>query len=366
MADAYACWRAELKTPTPDADRLRRPTDLALLCGFWRIDSARMKPDHPVAIWPQDGANGPAIFVKIGVGARDGESLFNTINDEARVDDFLGSTWLKCIAVEEGVYHQAMLTGRWPDNKPARQMSDTEKLDLVPDTPPAEGGNNPVGEDGQPLDLFHQQVTDKIEAALEKAQALKFPITTMEDAQKGAEIIETLTGLGKQGEAKRKLEKQVWLDGAAAVDLKWSPVRAASEMIAKLKAVIETFKRAETARLQREQAERDAAERERIAEEARKEAERHGQPVDEAEIAQHVEEQIAAAPPPVVEPVRVSTAHGRAISSPKVKTATITDLVALATHLATVKDADLIEYLQKRANAAARAKITLPGTRIDP
>lgn len=376
MADAYATWHAELKTPTPEADRMNRPMDVAALAGFWRIEGARMKPDYPCAIWPQDGDAGLATFVKVGVGARDGESLFNTITDGERVHEFIGTTWLKCVAVEEGVYHQAMLTGRWPDGKPARQMSAEEKLDLVPDTPQAEGGNNPVGEDGQPLDLFHEQVVTKIDAALAKAQALPFPITTMEDAQKGAEIIDTLTALGKQGEAKRKAAKQFWLDGAAAVDQKWSAVRSASEMIAKLKGVIETFKRAETARLQKIADEAARVERARLQKIADDEAEEkrvalQKQLDEEAEQRGEAAEQVVVEPEKVevkaetVTAPKVSSTYGRAVSTPKVKTATITDVRALCEHFIHAGDADFLEYLGKRANAAARAKITLPGTEID-
>lgn len=378
MIPNYGLWRTELAEPTPEADRHTRIDTPELITGFWRILSARTKPSHPVAIWPDDGSAGPAVFFKIGVGARDGESLFNTVTDPERVDEFKQSTWFKCIAVSEADYHSAMASGRWPDGTPARQMSAEEKLDLVPDTPSSEGGNNPIGEDGQPIDLFHEQVTTKIAAALDKAKALPFPLTTMEDAQKGAEIIETLTGLGKQGETKRKLEKQPILDAAAAVDAKWSLVRDASEMIAKLKAVIETFKRAETARLKKIADDAAEVERKRLQDIADAEAETRRvalqkQLDDEAaqrgESAEQVvveAERVEVAPAPVVEPVRVSTPHGRAVSTPKTKTATITDLRALSEHFIHAADADYIDYLQKRVNAAARAKITLPGTRIDP
>lgn len=378
LTDSYDLWRAELAEPTPESDRHTRVDTPELIAGFWRILAARTKPSYPVAIWPENGASGPAVFFKVGVGKRDGESLFNTVTDADRVGDFQHSSWLKCIAVSEADYHAAMASGRWADGQQARQMSDIEKLDLVPDTPASEGGNNPVGEDGQPIDLFHEQVTTKIAAALDKAKALPFPLTTLEDAQKGAEIIETLTGLGKQGEAKRKIEKQPHIEAAAAVDQKWSLVRDASEMIAKLKAVIETFKRAETERQRREAAEAAEVERKRLQKIADDEAEERRvalqkQLDDEAaqrgESAEQVvveAEQVEVAPAPVVEPVRVSTPHGRAVSTPKTKTATITDLRALSEHFIHAADADFVDYLQKRVNAAARAKITLPGTRIDP
>lgn len=363
--EGWALWFAEQANPTPEERRLDRPSEPALMSGYWRINRARTKPDTPMAIWTQDG-EAHTIFQ---FGAHQPK---NTSTDEKRWHDFIAKDWLKATAISRDEWDRALQSGKFDDGKDAREFTDEERLDIIPDTPREAGGNAPEG-DG---DTFHEQVVTKIDAALAKALALPFPITTMEDAQKGAEIIETLTGLGKQGEAKRKIEKQPHIDAAAAVDAKWSPVRSASEMIAKLKTVIETFKRAETARLQKIADEAARVERKRLqdiadaeAEEKRvalqkqldDEAEQRGEPAEQVVIEAEKVEVVAE----TVTAPKVSSTYGRAVSTPKTKTATITDVRALCEHFIHAGDADFLEYLGKRANAAARAKITLPGTEID-
>lgn len=379
MMASYKLWRNELVSSTPPERRGDRTTEAALQCGFWQIESARTKPSYPVAIFPQDGENGQRIIVKIGVGAKDGQSLFSDADTE-RFDDFAASTWLKCISVTEADYHAAMDSGRWPDGKPARQMSDTEKLDLVPDTPTDQGGNNPVGDDGEEIDLFHQQVVTKITAELDKAKAIKWPFRSLEEANKAAGIVETLRGLGKQGEAKRKEQKQPHLDAAAAVDAKWALLKDASALIGAMVTAIQSFRDAEELRLKREQDEAQRVERERLRKEAEETARREAEaaarealargeafeePTEEA-IAEQAEaaadEAIAAAPPMPAPTVRVGTAHGKAISKPKRKVGKIVDLDKF---IAAVKgQQDFRFFLEDKANKLARANTTLDGMEI--
>jgi hypothetical protein len=40
-------------------------------------------------------------------------------------------------------------------------------------------------------------------------------------------------------------------------------------------------------------------------------------------------------------------------------------MALMAAHFTDTKDADFIDYMQKRGNAAARAKVTLPGMEIE-
>ncbi len=372
MTASYALWRTELKTPTVEDKRHERENKPAMLCGFWRILSARTKPDHPVAIFPQDGDSGQRIIFKIGVGAKDGQSLFSDADTE-RLDDFLNSTWLKCVAVSEADYHSAMNSGRWPDGKPARQFTEEQKLahtvDLIPDTPTDEGGND----EGLPYD---QQIDAKMKAEIAKHDALG-KIDTQEKANAAAAILEAIQALGKLGNARRDADRQPHLTAAAAVQNLWVPILTPGSTVAQqIKDAIEAFKKAEKARLQKIADDAAEVERKRLqdiadaeAEERRKtlqaqldaEAEQRGETAEEVVIAAEVVEvkaETVAAP-------RVATAFGRAVSTPKTKTATIKDAKALAIHLVEANDADLMEYLQKRANAAARAKITLPGTEID-
>lgn len=366
MVNRYALWREELREPIPESDRASRPVDPTVSCGFWRISAARTKPSSPVAIWPQDGASGPVIFFMVGAGKVEGESMFDTLTAHERVQNFLhNGSWLKCSAVSEDAYHAAMETGYWVDGQPSRRISETERLDLVPDTPQAQGGNNPVGEDGEPIDLFHQQVTEKIDAEIAKWKALQ-PLDTLEKANAAAGIRDTLRLLWKQADGRKKEEDAPWNDKLYVIEDKWGHYLRDSKSVATdIFEAIDVFKRAEVQRLQREADEKEKIERERLEIENRKMAEQYGMTVDDEALKEMVDQQIAAAPAPVIEAPRVGTAFGRAVSKAKTRTARIVDVRALAEHFIHAADEDFTAYLQKRADAAARAKITLPGTKID-
>jgi hypothetical protein len=369
---SYALWRQELKTPTPDADRQHRGGKPESLCGFWMIDGARTKPAYPVAIFPQDDR----IIFKIGVGATDGESLFGD-DDERRLHDFMTSTWFKCVAVTDTAYHAAMESGRWADGRPARKFSEAEKLGLEPATPPEQGGNMPPEEAEADLD---NQIITKIEAELKKIPDVKFPLNK-ESAEFAATIVDRLRGLGKQGEPRRKAQKQPHMDAAAAVDAHWSILKDASAAIERMVTAIAGFTKAEEARLRREQEESLRVERERIrketedrareaAEQAEREALARGEafevPTEEAiaeQVEAEVEQQIAAAPPVEAPKVVVrGSEQSRAISKAKRKVGKITDVDAF---IASIKDqADFREFLQTKADKLARANTALKGMEI--
>jgi hypothetical protein len=378
MAGNYALWRTELNTPTPPDKRQDRPTDPQRLSGFWRSEGARTKPDYPVAIWSEDGSVGTVTFFKVGAGSRDGESAFNTIENPDRVVDFMSSTWLKSIAVTEADYHKAMETGRWPsDDKTARQFSETEKLGLEPATPADRGGNMPPEEAEADLD---NQIIKLIDKQLDRVGDVKFPLTK-ESAAFAADIVDKLRGLGKQGEPRRKAQKQPHMDAAAAVDAKWSILKNAIGAIERLVTGITAFTKAEEARLRREQEAAAEAERKRLrdeaevnarnaAEAAAREALARGEafeePTPEAiaeQVEAEVEQQIAAAPPP--EPVKVvvrGSEQGRAISKAKRKVGVITDADKF---IAAIKgQSDFKEWLQDKANKLARANTALDGMEI--
>jgi hypothetical protein len=146
---------------------------------------------------------------------------------------------------------------------------------------------------------------------------------------------------------------------------------------------IEAFRRAEQKRIADEQRREREAEQRRLAEEAaqrmREEAAQRAaeaaeagddteeQPSDEeieAQAAAEAAEKVAEQPQVQAEAPRVGTAHGRAVSKAKRKRAIVHDFTKLALALLESEDSELIAYLQKRADAAARAKITLAGTEI--
>lgn len=364
---AYALWRAELKTPTPEDRRVDRITDAPLMSGFWRMEGARTKPDWPVAIWTEDGKTSTVFQI--------GLKIMRTDTHADEWHDFVVGGWLKCIAVEQAAWSSALETKRWPDGKPAREITNEEKADIIPSTPASEGGNAPVDENGEPID----QDWEQIKANLERdAKALKElgPINSLDVANKAAEIIERMRANGTEGETRRKAEKKPHDEAAAKVQAKWVPVLApASELVKAVVSAIDKWKRAEEQRLAREAAEEARKERERVAaEEAerlkREAAERAAQaqamgmddvqvPSDEeiaAEAAAVAAEQVVDAP---AQTVRVGTAHGRAVSKATVWGGEITDVMAF--FAAIVDHVDTQQFLQKKADALGRAKATVPG-----
>lgn len=378
---SYDLWRAEIDYPTEPSARHRRATDPSQLEGFWRIHSSRMKPDWPLAIWTEAGVT----YFKIGHVGDNGGTVPNTSADEAQWHDFIANAWLRSTAVEEDVYRQAYDGGYWPDGKHAKRVSDAERLDLIPDTPKDAGGNNPepdLDEEGRPVDQFWKQISEKITAQLEKAAQLGNRLDDLETANKAAEIVEMLRGLGKQGEGRRKAEGEPHRLELAKVQAKWLPfLEPASAMIVTLTDMVDQFKRREQKRLDDLAAAARETERKRLADEAaariaaeaaerQKEAEAHGLPAPaeptEEEIVEEAnavaEQQIERAPPPRKAKVRVGTAHGRALSGRKVVRGKITDRAAFIVSIA--GHPDFIAWCDEKANKLARANAIVDGMEI--
>lgn len=384
---SYDLWKTEFYTPTPAEDRLSRPSEPHLLSGFWRIEGARTKPDWPVAIWTKEGADHTIFQI--------GRKVMNTAEHGTEWEEFASGSWLRCTAVSEGDWHQALDTGLWPDGKPARQISEEERHDIIPTTPAEEGGNMILDEEtGEPVDDFWLQIKTKLEALAVKAGALGkittvkgkgvLRVTTLADAETAAKLRDDIREIGGMGEKRRKEEKKPHDDAAKAVQEKWVPVLApASELAEALLNGIAAFQAAEEARLAEEARKKREAEEARIREEREAELRREAEaraaeaakagespPVidDEQIAAQAAEEAAEEAAEIVGEAPKVEvrgSAYSKATRKAKQRSAKITDAAALVKHLLDANDADLLDYLQQRANAAARAKITLPGTEID-
>lgn len=384
---SYDLWRTEYYTPTPEEDRLSRPTDPHLLSGYWRIVGARTKPDWPVAIWTKEGAEHTIFQI--------GRKVMNTAEHGTEWEEFTVGGWLKCIAVSENDWHMALESGRWDDGKPARTISKEEEHDIIPSTPADEGGNMIFDEEtGEEVDDFWLQIKTKLAALAKKAGALGkvttikgkgvLRVTTLAEAEAAAKLRDDIREIGGLGEKRRKEEKKPHDDAAKAVQEKWVPVLApASELAEALLNGIAAFQAAEEARLAEEARKQREAEEKRIREEREAELRREAEeraaeaakagespPVidDEQIAAQAAEEAAEEAAEIVGEAPKVEvrgSAYGRATRKAKTRTATITDAMALAKHLLDANDTDLLEYLQKRADGAARAKITLPGMEID-
>lgn len=348
----YAVWQAAKRGTAAD------PQNDQAICGFWRIASAKTKPDTPVAIWPV----GDQQVAKIG--RRDPVT-------EGSKDwhDFIGWGWTKCVPVEKAEYDAAIANGEWADGKSSRQQSDEERLGVAA----GEGDNAP------PAD---ELIEDQIKAAVESAQAIT-KVTSADEARKANELAERLQGLYRLGDAQRDKEKRPHDDAAKAVQARWLPIITPAETERKrLIAVAKEWIKTEEARLAREaEAERRKkqaaidAENERIREANRKaaadaEARRIEQlgnaPIGsepEPEPEPELEQEIAPAKVEVPK-VQAASTFGRATGLRKVTRGTITDMAALAAALVAIKHPELVELLQKLADRAAKAGVPLAGMEI--
>jgi hypothetical protein len=378
MAPSYKLWHAELKLPTPEDRRADRTTEPHEMSGFWRINGARTKPDYPVAIWTAEGKT--ATIFQIG------RKMMSTETHPKEWQDFIDSSWLKCTAVYQArtektppdaeTWSEALDTGRWKDGKPSREVTAAEKADIIPTTPAEKGGNAPLDENGDPIDEFWLQIKEGLASTTEQLRKIG-PITSMDIANKAAEILERHRALSTEGEKRRKEEKKPHDDAAAAVQAKWTPfLNPAIDLGKAIVVALDKFRRAEEARLKAEQAAIERKERERLAEEERQrlaaeEAERQRQAESmgmehqarsEEEIAEEAEQiaaETVAAAPVADTKVRVGTAHGRGVSKATVYGGEITDPVAF---YEAVKDyPDVKEALQKVADRLGRANAVVPG-----
>lgn len=335
MTDTYQIWRAELTGKEPERMNVD-PQD-----GFWRLDGARTKPSYPVAIWHP--ATGTKAIVRIG--RRDIEE------DSDEWFEFGQNGWMHCVAVEKTAYDEARATGRWADNKPARQMDEAEKLGIDVST----GGNNP------PL---NDAIGDQIAAAVESAQKIT-AVTNADEARKANEMAERLAGLFKIGDAERDKEKRPHDEASKAVQAKWLPIiTPASDERTRVLKLAKDWIKAEEARLAREA----QAERQRQQAAIDKENERirleNEKAKGEAPAGAEVELQPELAPAVVETPkVQATSTYGRATGLRTVKKGKITDIVKLLTALSTHKE--MVEFAQTLANRAAKAGIPLDGMEIE-
>jgi hypothetical protein len=376
-APSYKLWYAEQKSPTPEDRRTDRPTDPLLMQGRWRMVGPRTGVDWPVAIWTEtDASINPAGATIFQIGRK----VRNTAEHDDEWQGFIAKGWLNSVAVSAAEYDAALATGKWADGRMAREFSEQEKLGLTPPTPASEGGNMPPEEAEAAMDA---QIIEKIEAELAKIPDVKFPLNK-DSAQFAAKIVDNLRGLDGQGEPRRQQQKKPHWDASQAVDARWSKLKTAREAIANLVTGISAFTKAEEARLLREQQAAAEVERKRLAdiaeakvkadaEAAEREALARGEAYEELtpeaiaeQVAAEVEQKIAEAPPVEAPKVVVrGSEQSRAITKATTRTARIFDMALMAAHFTDTKDADFIDYMQKRGNAAARAKVTLPGMEIE-
>jgi len=354
--ELYKYWNRELNhiaggfTPTIDEPgRESRDTAGEPVDGYWRIMAARTKADAPVAIW-HDGER-----VMLKIGRRDPMD-----NEAPDFEAFFASSWPKCAAVLEADYHAALASGIWPgDGKQSRQMSEEERLDIIPTTPADQGGNM-VDEDGQPLDPYHQTILAKATSLVEKTNELG-ALDSMPKAEKAATIVTDARSLRKIADGKRDEAKRPHDEAAARVQAKWKPILDSLDAVTRgLVDAIDKFQKAEAARLKKIADDAAEEERQRVATETAKRMEAQG--ATEEEAAEAAQEAAAAVETVVAAPVKVASAHGRAVSKAKRKVGVITDQAAF---IEAIKGGeDFTAWLQQKADAIARSKTPVAGMKI--
>lgn len=333
----YRQYHAMLKRGTPPDPQGDKDA-----CGFWRIQAAKTKEDYPVAIYPN--AEG-RILVKVGRQAP-------CVEGSTDYWEFFGGSWTKVKAVARADYDHALQQGFWlDDGKAARKQTVEEAAGVKP------GANDPPVE---------ELIEDQIKNLAESIKAAADP----DDEDQAITLSSKLDRLAKLmaiAEAKRVEEKAPHLEAERAVEAKWRTIRepgVQAEVVGKAKrsryltkkqAKLDEEARIETARLKKVT---DAEnERRRILNEnAVAEAEAVGQATETIELHQEIEAPVVAP-----ERARVSSTFGRATSNRKVRTAVIEDIKVLTEYFIHSGDATFREYLQGRAQAAVRSKITLPG-----
>jgi hypothetical protein len=344
-------WQSERKTPTPEDRRLDRPTDPLLMTGYWRIERAKTRHDTPVLIWTEAGQE-HTIYQR-------GATVWNTLGHADKWQDFLDKDWLHCVAVTKADWSQALETGFWPDGKPAKMMSQEEKLGIS-----TEPGDN----QGPVEELLSEQIAELAD------KASKTAVIDQPSADTATGILDRLRLLLQKAEAKRVEEKEPFLEGGRQVDAKWKGVRQpgldAGEALDKRR---RAWLRQEQARLDaiaaeetRKAQEAARAEQERIAEEenAKRAAEAEEKGEAPPEPVQPEDVQVAV-PEVAAERATAGSAYGRNSGLRRVKVAKITDIRVFAGYLVDSQDVDMMACLRKRADAAARAKIALPGLTLE-
>lgn len=358
MSHPYALWKADRTNRMPAEDRLGRPSDPHLMLGYWRIEGSRTKPDFPVMIFEEPDKNiNPNGEVTLQIGRQ------RPATDEATWADFLSGSWFKCHAVTKADYDVALETGKWPDGKISRVLTEDEKLGLAA----GEGSNQAPVEEALAAEI--RELAAEITALPEpKSQT---------EADVMAGLLDKMRGLRKRAEGERVTEKEPHLAASREVDAKWKAIDAPGAAAYEAgEAKRKAFLRKEQARLDAEA----AAERKRIAEETaerlRKEAEERAAAeaaqrgeeaaaapdIDEEEIARQAE---AAAAEQVPEQRAVAgSAYGTRRGLKAVKKGEITDAKAFAGALIDIQHGDLMALLQQLANRAAKAGMPQPGMKI--
>ncbi len=276
--------------------------------GFYRKRNGKAGTFAPAAIWDDFGK----IVASVSGLPADPSDIW---------------TYVCQYPVTEDQYRNRMKTGKWWD--------EDDSVTASLQTPQA-GHNQPDEVDS---------IADQIDAALKGVDDYGV-IMTDETAAKAQSLRSRLLELSREADKKRETLKRPHFEAGKAVDEAWQPlVKAAkggADVIAKELGAHETRK----ARIE---ADRLAAERKRLAEEAAKNA-----PI---EASEPIPEPI---PAPVAAPIR--GAYGRAAAVKIVKIAKVIDQDAAYAYLKAT--AELVALIQSLSQKAVTAGFSVPGVEI--
>jgi hypothetical protein len=344
MTVSWVLYKLELATPVPPEDRQHRTTDRLAMTGYWRLEAAKTKPDYPVIILNFEDQSPTKVQI--------GERMFDS-TDEKAWQDFIEGTWPWCRAVKREAVIAARDTGFWPDdNKPARKMTQAEKLGI--DT--SVGGNNP------PAD---ESLKDQIEAL--RSTIAAHTVTDQASANKARELLDKMKVLQDLADAEFEKEKKPIREDGNRVDAKWHEIRdPGTEAAKKLATELRNWLEAQRKKAEAAAAEETEKQRKKAAEEALKQAAQTGQTMTEDEAAKIAEQTVAPVQAPTVQ---ASSPHGRAMKAKAKTVAKVTDYNALAAYFCIgtgspeepKPDLDFAQYLDKRATKAKNGGVQLPG-----
>lgn len=275
-------------------------------CGFWRKRTSRSGPFVPVATWRVD--TGMACLID-GKPADAGENW----------------TYFCRNPVTEEQYRTRVDTGKWHDESEAVTAS------------LAQPGHN------QPDEI--DSLKDQISAALAGVDGYA-EVKDDETAAKAQSLRSRLLELSRTADKTREEKKRPHFEAGKAVDELYQPLvkasKAGADAIAKALSAHETRKA-------REEADRQAVERRRLADEAAK-----------LPAAAKPEPAPEPAPAPVAAPIK--GAYGRAAAVKVVKVATVVDQDAAYAHLKS--QPELGALIQKLAQKLVDSGFSIPGVEI--
>jgi chemotaxis protein histidine kinase CheA len=370
----YAYWARELDLQSKGfnpQERHNYDAEAKGADGYWRILGAKTKPDYPVMIWTAD--DGTVVF-QIGR-----MQPLNSRQNETEWFEFLTGSFLKTEAVSEEEYHRALERGVWNDGKPSRKQTE--------DVPA--GGNNPPSD---------ESIADELSVLTDRLERARKP-SSVEEANRLQGLLDQMRALLNRAEKARETEKAPHLEAGRAVDAKWKGIatpgadayRAATALQKQFLAE-EEKRREEAARKERERLAKERREAEEAALAAAAEAEAKAKAAAEAaakanaddaaakaaaqaaaeeaaKAAAEAEEKLAEAAEAPVEvqaaPVRAGTAFGRAAGLKTVTEGRLVDIRVFVAHLLDTGDAALAEFVDKRVLQFGRAKVAVPGMKLE-